>query len=235
MELDALWAAPIVSVKTQNARSLVPMILGLGFTMLPEAAHALVARDGRNRDVLFEYLNGQDLNTSPSITGSRWVINFFDWHEERARQYVECFEIVEELVKPERQRRKPDGSFVLRKPLPERYWMYAEKRPGLYRAIAGMSRVICRALTSKHHVFAFVTLPLVIDQTAPVLVYDDYFHFGALQSGLHESWWRRWGVDARTRIRYTPSDVFETFPQPTYVHGRRVCAAGRSTSIGHRS
>ena len=36
------------------------------------------------------------------------------------------FQVVERDVKPERQRRKPDGSFALRKPLPDRYWQFAD-------------------------------------------------------------------------------------------------------------
>jgi hypothetical protein len=54
-------------------------VLGLGFTMPPDQAAALIRKDPRNKDVLFPYLNGQDLNTHPEQQAVRWVINFFDW------------------------------------------------------------------------------------------------------------------------------------------------------------
>ncbi len=54
-------------------------ILGLGFTMSPEEAQALIEKDPKNEEVLFPYLNGQDLNSSPNQSPSRWVINFKDW------------------------------------------------------------------------------------------------------------------------------------------------------------
>ena len=38
---------------------------GMGFTMEPERAHELIEQDARNADVLFPYLNGQDLNSRP--------------------------------------------------------------------------------------------------------------------------------------------------------------------------
>ena len=100
------------------------IVLGLGFTMSPDDARALIERDPRNSDVLFPYLVGEDLNQSPTHTAPRWVINFFDWPEEQARRYPDCFAIVEEKVKPERQERDSSGEFKKRALLPQRYWIY---------------------------------------------------------------------------------------------------------------
>ena len=55
------------------------IILGLGFTMSEEEAKAFIEKDPQNAEVLFPYLNGEDLNSSPEQKASRWVINFFDW------------------------------------------------------------------------------------------------------------------------------------------------------------
>ncbi|MET9686849.1 hypothetical protein, partial [Streptomyces coeruleorubidus] len=77
-------------------------VLGKGFILTPGQAEGLIQRDPRNRDVLFPYLNGEDLNSRPDCSASRWVINFHDWSEERARSYPEVFAIVERDVKPER-------------------------------------------------------------------------------------------------------------------------------------
>ncbi|WP_206072191.1 Eco57I restriction-modification methylase domain-containing protein [Antrihabitans stalactiti] len=54
------------------------IVLGLGFTMEPAAARALIGQDPKYREVLFPYLNGQDLNTSPTCSCSRWVVDFHD-------------------------------------------------------------------------------------------------------------------------------------------------------------
>ena len=53
---------------------------------------------------LFPYLNGEDLNTRPDQSPSRWVINFFDWPLDRktapvsiegpvAEDYPDCLAI----------------------------------------------------------------------------------------------------------------------------------------------
>ena len=55
------------------------IVLGMGFTMSEAAAQALIARDAKNAEVLFPYLNGEDLNSDPEQKPSRWVINFWDW------------------------------------------------------------------------------------------------------------------------------------------------------------
>ena len=128
------------------------IVLGMGFVLEPEEAQALIAKDARNADVLFPYLNGQDLNSNPDQSPSRWVINFFDWpldaeHDDKkkpkgppyAADYPDCLAIVREKVKPERDKNN-------RKVYRERWWQYAEKRPALYGAIEGCDRVlvICR-------------------------------------------------------------------------------------------
>lgn len=125
------------------------IVLGKGFVLTPEEAEVLITKDPRNKDVLFPYLNGEDLNNDPEQKPSRWVINFFDWTEEKARTYPDCFEIVERLVKPERQRWKLDengneivGTYALRKPLPQKWWIYGEKRPALYETISKVYSIV---------------------------------------------------------------------------------------------
>ena len=192
------------------------IVLGMGFIMNPEEAQALIDKDPRNTDVLFPYLGGEDLNQSPTQTAPRWIINFFDWSEHRARQYPDCFAIVEENVKPMRRERKPNGEFKQRKPRAERYWIYAERSSKLYRMIEPLERIIAISQVSKIVQPVLVSTGQVLSMTAVVFAYDDDFHFGVLTSGFHYRWAIRHASTLESRIRYTPSDVFETFPQPPY-------------------
>ena len=45
------------------------IVLGMGFVMTPEEAQALIDRDPRNREVLFPYLNGEDLELATGPVG----------------------------------------------------------------------------------------------------------------------------------------------------------------------
>ncbi|WP_241311494.1 Eco57I restriction-modification methylase domain-containing protein [Chryseobacterium arthrosphaerae] len=197
------------------------IVLGKGFVLSPEEAEKLIKKDPRNKDVLFPYLNGDDLNNDPEQKPSRWVINFFDWDEEKAKTYPDCYEIIERLVKPERQRWKRDnddneiiGTYALRKPLPQKWWIYGEKRPALYNAISELDQVMVIAQVSKTLAFTFVPKSQVISMMCIVLTFDDYLTFGLLQNSIHQSWVQKYASALKSDTRYTPSDVFETFPLP---------------------
>ncbi len=208
-------------------------IYGNGFTLEPQEAAALLQSDSKNSDVLFPYLGGEDLNQRPDLGASRWVINFVDWPEIRARTYEECWRRIEALVRPERQRLRPDGKFVLRKPLPQRWWIYAENRPGLNKAIRELSRVVVVTLHSKVVVPAFVPSHQVFSHALAVFAFDDTGHLALLSSALHYWWAITYASTLESRIRYTISDVFETSPQPEITG--RMDAAGEALDSYRRS
>ncbi|TVU54640.1 MAG: restriction endonuclease [Arthrospira sp. PLM2.Bin9] len=197
------------------------IVLGMGFVLTREEAEALVAKNPKNKDVLFPYLNGQDLNTNPDQSPSRWVINFFDWpldaeHDDPkkpkgppyAADYPDCLEIVEKLVKPERDKNN-------RKIRRERWWQFAERCPALYEAIKKCDRVLVCALVSKRLIFSFSTSDIVFAHKLAVFPFQDVHYFAIMQSVFHVSW--SWYYSSTMRdagINYSPSDCFETFPFP---------------------
>jgi hypothetical protein len=193
---------------------------GLGFTMTPEEAQELIKKDPGNQDVLFPYLNGQDLNSNPDQSASRWVINFFDWpldaeHDDPkkpkgppyAADYPDCLAIVEEKVKPEREKNN-------RKCYRDYWWHYAEKRPGLYEAISGRSKILVHPLTSKYNNLIFYEPNMVFSNMTVILNFESFCEYCVLQSELHWQWVLMYGNKLETRPQYTPSDCFETFPFP---------------------
>lgn len=127
----------------------------------------LVEREPRNAERIFPYLGGKQINSSPTHAPYRYVINFEDFPLRRkesgelwfnlsertqqqqlrigvvargypgpvAEDWPELMFIVRERVKPERDVQKRDA-------LRKRWWQYADKRPGLVRALAGLNRVL---------------------------------------------------------------------------------------------
>jgi hypothetical protein len=189
-------------------------VYGMGFVLDPAEARALIAKDQRNRQVLFPFLNGEDLNTSPDCSAQRWVINFFDWPVERAQTYGDCWRIIEERVRPERQRRKPSGEYVLRAPAPQRFWQYEMPRPGLYATIASQDLVLALTLHSSALQAALVPSGQVFSHGLAIFAFDDYAHLALLCSSLHTWWAQLRGSTLRTDVRYATTDCFETFPMP---------------------
>ena len=61
---------------------------------------------------------------------------------------------------------------------------------------------------------AFLPARMVFANTLAVFPLDTHAAFCTLQSRPHEIWARFFGSTLEERLRYTPSDVFETFPFP---------------------
>jgi methylase of polypeptide subunit release factors len=191
-------------------------VLGKGFILEPAQAQQLVMRNAGNKAVLFPYLNGDDLNNVPDQKPSRWVINFFNWEEDVCRkQFADCFGVVEGTVKPERQKNNYSQSAK------ERWWIYERARPELYSQIQNLKAVTVVAQTSKTLAFAIVPTGYVYSMMTIVFPSYAFSFFSVLQSNLHAHWAWKYGSTMKTDLRYTPSDIFETFPLP----GDRVAAS----------
>jgi methylase of polypeptide subunit release factors len=233
------------------------IVLGLGFTMTEDQARALIDRDPKNAEVLFPYLNGEDLNSHPDQRPSRWVINFWDWPLDReapgtwtgadedqrekwlrdghvppdypgrvAADFPEVLEIVRRLVKPERERNTYSRSAR------ERWWLFERARPELYHAIGrghpfarhpegwdglatnALPSVLAYALVSKHWSLSLMPNTAVFTHMLGVNATQSSGELALMQSLIHTEWARKMASSLETRLRYTPSDIYETFPFP---------------------
>lgn len=220
LELQSRVTGPPLALEGARGHSHIgSLIHGVGFTMPPLEAEQLIRSERRNADVLFPYLNGEDLNSSPTQSASRWVVNFFDWSVEQASSYEEPFAIVLKRVKPAREKVRRDA-------YRDRWWRYAERQASMYAAIEDLKRVLVIANTSKLVMPAFVPNGQVFSHMLAVFAYDDDFHLGVLSSAFHWWWAVTYASTMRTDIRYTPTDCFETFPQPAF--DKAVEAGGRA-------
>jgi len=196
------------------------VVLGMGFVLTPEEVQELIAKDPKNQDVLFPYLNGEDLNSRSDQSPSRWVINFKDWpldaeHEDPknpkgapyASDYPDCLAIVREKVKPQREP-------LNKKPYRERWWQFAERCPGLYAAIEGRDRVLGLCLVTQYFTPAFCPVGWVYAHRLCIFPLEKWSEYCLIQSNIHEMWARQHSSSLETRLNYSPSDCFETFPFP---------------------
>ncbi|MGI5420322.1 Eco57I restriction-modification methylase domain-containing protein [Actinomadura luteofluorescens] len=190
------------------------IVVGMGFVLTFEEAAELIELNKQNSDVIYLYPNGQDLNSRPDCTASRMIINFRDWPEERARMYEACYNRVSRLVKPERD-------LVKREAHRARWWRYGDYKPSLYGAIANLDRVIAITLVSKTVMPVMVPAGQVFSHALGVFATDDTAMLALLSSAPHYWWTLSKASTLETRIRYTPSDVFETMPLPEMTQEMR--------------
>ncbi|MGW2429172.1 Eco57I restriction-modification methylase domain-containing protein [Streptomyces sp. NPDC001640] len=180
---------------------------GAGFVIKPEEAAQWIKADPRSREVLFLYLNGEDLNSQPDTSASRWIIDFNDRQEVEAKRFTKPYERVLSRVKPQRAK----GAKGLRG---APWWLFERARPVMRRAIADLDELLVLAVTSKSVMPLRTTTGKVFSNTVDVFATDSFADQAVLSSSLHQTWAIVYGSTLETRVRYTPSDVFETFPRP---------------------
>jgi hypothetical protein len=197
------------------------IVLGMGFVLTQEEAQALIEKDLKNKDVLFPYLNGEDLNSRPDQSPSRWVINFKNYpldaeHDDPknpkgmpyAVDYSDCLAIVREKVKPEREGKASD---VAAAP----WWQFWRMRQELYGAIEGCKRVLASTRVTKYLCLSLVATEQVMTVDLAVYTFWTHNEFSLLSSNIFEVWTRETSSTMETRLRFSISDSFETFPFPT--------------------
>lgn len=180
------------------------IILGMGFVLEPDEAERLCELNPKNREVIFPYLNGDDLNSNPLQKPSRLVINFFDWSQEKASQYSEPFNLLLEKVKPERWKKPDDEKYP--------FWFHWRPRNEMYRAINKLSRVLVSCRVSKYVNQSFVEAGAIFDVATSVVMRSEYWEYAFLQSSLHNHWAWKYGSTMKFDIRYTNRDCIDTFP-----------------------
>lgn len=202
--------------------------------------HRLIARNAANSAIIRPYLGGEEINNSPSFSHHRYVIDFrnwplrrqsagtrwdqlstaersaqrqvgtvaFDYPDPVAADWPDLLRIVEDRVRPERMAQgDPNGRRL--------WWRFLRSRDELYRTINPLSHVLVVNCGATPHIsFARRTPDAVFSHTAAVFALPTFAAFATLQSRVHEVWTRFFASTLEDRLRYTPSDCFETFPLP---------------------
>ena len=229
------------------------IVLGMGFTFddtdkkgvaspLAEMRR-FVEKDPRNRQAIFPYIGGEEVNTSPTHTHHRYVINFRDWPlrredvgeswadaDEKRRRELRRQPIVPhdypepvaadwpDLLAIVEERVKPERAHLTRNPVGRKratfWWQYGSLAKDLYSSTAGLKRVLAISRYGQNAAFTFLSAESVHSDSIIVLPFDTHSAFCALQSRPHEIWARFFGSSMKDDLRYTPSDCFETFPFP---------------------
>jgi hypothetical protein len=132
-----------------------------------------------------------------------------DYPDPVAADWPDLLEVVERLVKPEREAQGREARKV-------RWWQFAEKAMGLRAAVAELPAVLAITQTSPHLAVSWLKSGSIYDQKLIVLSAPDAASFGACQSRIHEAWARAFAATtAGDSLSYAPTDCFSTFPFPS--------------------
>jgi hypothetical protein len=178
--------------------------------------------------MLKPFLGGDEVNSHPQQLHYRFIINFSDLSFEEVERWPHLLEIVESKVKPERLSKSED---VANWP----WWQFWRARKALYESIRPLSRVAVCSLHSLHHAIALVPRDQVFSHGLAVFAFEMLTAFAVLQSQAHETWARFFGSSLEDRLRYTPSDCFETFPFPPSWQSNPALESAGQTYYDYRA
>ena len=260
-----------VRLKANAGKSFVgSYVLGMGFTFddtdkkgvaSPLAVmQRLIEANPRNREVIFPYIGGKEVNTSPTQAHHRYVINFgnfplrredsnVSWATMGSRQRAEClrsgrvpFDYPDavaadwsEILAIVEQRVKPGRMTVNRKIRRERWWQFGDRQPALCAAIAGLERVLVCAIVSNKISFTYLPTRMVFSHKLAVFPFQGFSALCALQSNVHEIWARFFSSTMKDDINYSPSDCFETFPFPEDWETHAILGVAGKLYYEHRA
>jgi len=158
-----------------------------------------------NSDVLRPWVNGMDLTRRPA---GKWIVDFgWSMGQEETALYEAPFQHAKEHVYPMRKQNDREAYRIY-------WWRHVEPRPGMWKALNGLSRYIATPRVAKHRLFVWLDVRICPDSAVIAIARNDDTTFGILHSRFHEAWSLRLGSSLEDRPRYTPTTTFETFPFP---------------------
>jgi type I restriction-modification system DNA methylase subunit len=204
------------------------IVLGMGFTFddsgpadnetpgIPSpiaTMERLIAENPKNKEVIFPYIGGEEVNSSPTHAHHRYVINFGERKEhECMAKWPDLMAIVKKKVKPERERLRDNSDGRRRK---QYWWQFGRCTPALEHAVEESSyRCLACPRTSKNLAFARLNAKVVFSENL-VLIPGASSLLASLQSQGHSVWVTAFSSTLQEGQGYRPSDCFETFPFPT--------------------
>jgi hypothetical protein len=190
-------------------------IIGIGFVFEDDNEGAtplaqmrrLVENDKRNLERIRSYIGGEEFNSDPAQRSNRFIIDFEEMSQDEAMTWPDLFAIVNERVRPQRQR-------VQQRDRREIWWWHATRSPEVRRYLLDHERFLALSQTSTHLAVSFLTRGVTIAHTIVAFLFDSIAALAVLQSFTHELWARFFASSMKDDLRYTPTDCFETFPFP---------------------
>ena len=170
----------------------------------------LIAKDARNAERIFPYIDGANLNNSPTHAPSRYVICFGEMSEEEARRWPDLMEILYEKVFPMRSTKD-----VKKYPrMVHEWWKFWNYRENLYSRLKGLSRALVIARVSDTFAPTFLPSRVTFHEKLVVFPIESCAALCSIHSRVHEAWARFLSSSLKDDLQYTPSKCVRTFPFP---------------------
>jgi methylase of polypeptide subunit release factors len=198
---------PAVLAENRGLSFMGSILSGQGFVLTAEEACELTSLDPTSAEVIRPYVTGADVNAKPVPGPTDFVVDFGSRSLQEAEGFHGALNRVRTLVKPIRMETR-------KKVYRDRWWLFAERGRGLCGGLESVDSVLVLVLTSDTIMPVRLDSRAIFSNSLGVFLLDGLGHLAVMSSSLHQVWAMRWGSTLDAATRYTPSDVFESFPRP---------------------
>lgn len=182
-----------------------------------------------NSDVIRPWLNGRAITERDPY---KFIIDFgVSMSASSAAKYQAPFEYVDEHVRNGRMQNRR-AAYRLK------WWIHAEPRPALRRALRGRTRFLVTPRVAKHRLFTWVASSTLADARLYAFATEDDWYFGVLHSRVHEVWsLAKASVHGDGseggRPTYATESCFAPFPfpRPSDTQRASIAAAARELDV----
>ncbi len=196
------------AVKSYNGSK----VYGDGFVLPMTHAAEFVTDFPKASEYLKPYLSGEDLNSSPSQTPTRKVIDVNDLSFSELLTLQPILKHLETSVKPYRSQLRSD------KAARKFWWKFQRSRPELYQSILSLQRIFVCARTTKYLTVSPCPSTYVYSDKCVIFATDKWPFFAVLQSTIHMIWaWKQAVKMGSSTLQYSTSLCYDTFPFPKFL------------------
>ncbi|HRQ81708.1 MAG TPA: hypothetical protein PKZ97_11375, partial [Azospirillaceae bacterium] len=155
-----------------------------------------------------------------------------DYPEPVAEDWPDLIDIVRRLVKPQREKLKGNPDAERRR---KNWWKWGRITPAFDVARKSGREIIATSRVSPHLSISITSNNLVFAETTVAVCSANITNFIIIQSRPHEVWTRFFASTLEDRLRYTPSDCFETFPFPANFQSDQTLESAGQAYHDHRA
>lgn len=200
-----------------------------GFHLSKDVAEDLLHKHPKYAEVLFPFLNGEELLAEKDSQPKRYVIDFRKQDCFVATQFKELYKIIQEKVYPDKKEKAENEQRKNEETLKKNpnakvnsdhtnafktWWQLFRSRSEVLDIIAKIPRYIVCSRVTKRPVFEFISSAIHPNDALMVFPLADDYSFGILQSSLHWVWFQARCSTLKGDSRYTSNTVFDSFPWP---------------------
>jgi hypothetical protein len=187
-------------------------VLGEGFFLSVQELQLLLHYEPNAQEIITSLYKGKDITDKPRSLN---VIDLYGLTEKQVQDlYPRVYQRIKEKVFPFRAVQK-------RKAYRDSWWIFAEPRSQLRKALEGLERYIATVETAKHRVFTFITKDILPDVKLAVIASNDAYCLGVLSSSVHLTWVLVAGGTLEDRPVYSKTTCFDPFPFPDATPDRK--------------